>query len=70
MNSRQPCICYLLDNDWIDLTMIRYFEAQVEESKVIFVKIYWNNGEQIAFMGEAANILYAAWQKYAATYSA
>jgi hypothetical protein len=70
MNSRPPCICQLPDNDWIDLTLIRNVEAQVEESEVIYVKIYWISGGEKVFRGEAANVLYAAWQKYAATYPA
>jgi hypothetical protein len=70
MNSRQPCICQLPDDDWIDLTMIRQFETQVEESNVILVRIEWLNGDKISLIGKAANVLYAAWQKYAATYPA
>jgi hypothetical protein len=70
MNPIQPCICQLPDDCWIDLTMIRKLEAQIEESKVIFVNLEWANGEQKTLMGNMATALLTAWKKYSEDFAA
>lgn len=55
-------ICKLPNLEWINLTMIRTLELEVDRTSVeSIVRITWENGDQQTYSGSQATAIIQAW---------